>query len=98
MESSTRYALTPVAGAIAAALSPAQSALAQDSNDATLEEIIVTATKRKSNIQDLPQAITAFSTDDIKRQGFLNISGSDVFHHPRREELAQSRLLEFQGA
>lgn len=35
-----------------------------------LEEIIVTATKRKSNRQDLPQAITAFTTEDIKRQGF----------------------------
>ena len=39
--------------------------------DPTLEEVIVTATKRKSNLQDLPQAITAFTTDDIQRQGFV---------------------------
>ena len=36
----------------------------------TLEEVIVTATKRKSTLQSLPQAITAFTTEDIKRQGF----------------------------
>lgn len=35
-----------------------------------LEEVIVTATKRKSNVQDLPQAITAFTTEDIQREGF----------------------------
>ena len=35
-----------------------------------LEEVIVTATKRTSNLQALPQAITAFTTEDIKRQGF----------------------------
>jgi len=35
-----------------------------------LEEVIVTATKRKANVQDLPQAITAFTTEDIQRQGF----------------------------
>ena len=30
----------------------------------------MTASKRKSNLQDLPQAITAFTTADIERQGF----------------------------
>ena len=30
--------------------------------------MIVTASKRKANLQDLPQAITAFTTDDIERQ------------------------------
>ena len=38
--------------------------------DLALEEVIVTATKRKANLQDLPQAITAFTTEDIERQGF----------------------------
>ncbi len=41
--------------------------------DAKLEEVIVTASKRKANLQDLPQAITTFSTHDIERQGFLGI-------------------------
>jgi len=39
-------------------------------DDLALEEVIVTATKRKANLQDLPQAITASTTDDIQRQGF----------------------------
>ena len=69
MESSTRYALTPVAGAIAAALSPAQSALAQDSNDATLEEIIVTATKRTVSVQDIPATVQALTAESIAAMG-----------------------------
>ena len=40
------------------------------SQDQTLEEVIVTATKRRANLQDLPQAITAFDTADIQRKGF----------------------------
>tara|TARA_R110001592_G_scaffold337300_1_gene623458 strand:- start:48546 stop:50993 length:2448 start_codon:yes stop_codon:yes gene_type:complete len=38
-----------------------------------LEEVIVTASKRKANLQDLPQAITAFTTEDIERQGFTGL-------------------------
>ncbi|AQA18653.1 hypothetical protein BST95_10800 [Halioglobus japonicus] len=49
------------------------TAASQAQAQAVLEEIIVTATKRKSNIQDLPQSISAFSTDDIQRQGFLGM-------------------------
>ncbi len=37
-----------------------------------LEEVIVTATKQMENQQDVPQAITALTTDDLDRQ---NISG-----------------------
>ena len=44
MEKQQKYVLTPIAGAVAAALSPAQQVLAQD-NSAALEEIVVTATK-----------------------------------------------------
>ncbi len=55
---------------ISAILGTAQGVHAQN---AMLEEVIVTATKRKSNLQDLPQAITAFTTEDIERQGFLGI-------------------------
>ncbi len=39
-----------------------------------LEEIIVTATKREENMQDLPQSIQAFGADDIKTLGFSNMS------------------------
>ena len=50
MEINATFRLTPVAGAIATALVPAQQVIAQDS-DGVLEEITVTATKRTTNIQ-----------------------------------------------
>ena len=52
---------------VSAVLGTAPATYAQDN---VLEEIIVTASKRKANLQDLPQAITAFTTADIERQGF----------------------------
>jgi outer membrane receptor protein involved in Fe transport len=52
---------------VSAVVGGSSSAVAQDT---VLEEVIVTATKRVSNLQSLPQAITAFTTEDIKRQGF----------------------------
>lgn len=55
---------TPCAiGLLAAALSPL--ALAQDG--AMLEEIIVTAEKRATTIQDTPIAVTAFSGTELDR-------------------------------
>ncbi len=56
---------------ISAVLGTTQAAHAQTG---VLEEVIVTASKRKANLQDLPQAITAFTTDDIERQGFTGLS------------------------
>ena len=38
-----------------------------------LEEVIVTSTKEMQNLQDVPQAITAFTTSDIEKQGFVGI-------------------------
>lgn len=38
-----------------------------------LEEIIVTATKREANLQDVPLAVTAFTEHDIVRQGFKSL-------------------------
>ena len=55
---------------VSAVLGTAPAAVQVNAQDNTLEEVIVTATKRKSNLQDLPQAITAFTTADIERQGF----------------------------
>ena len=54
METYKRNSLTPVAGAIAAALYPGSYAVAQEAQEAgeyALEEVIVTATKRQVNIQ-----------------------------------------------
>ena len=68
--------MTPLATAVVAALSPATSAWAQDDEENTLsiEEIVVTATKRNTSIQDVPQAITAFSTIEIERRGILDMA------------------------
>jgi outer membrane receptor protein involved in Fe transport len=58
--------------ALAVAVSAACGAPAHAQQQA-LEEIIVTATKREANVQDVPLAITAFSEQDIVRQGFKTL-------------------------
>ena len=72
----TRFAMTPLAAAVVAAMNPGSVALAQDDDDeyTGIEEIIVTATKRTLNIQDVPQSITAFSTAEIERRGILDMA------------------------
>ncbi len=60
--------MTPLAAAITTALAPVSVALAQEPSSHALEEIVVTATKREMNLQDVPQSISALSTADIKRQ------------------------------
>ena len=63
---------TPLAAAIAAILYPASFTLAQapapnQSGRDELQEVVVTATRREVNVQDVPQSITAFSTADIEK-------------------------------
>ncbi len=41
----------------------------------TLEEIVVTATKRATNIQDTPIAIRAFTGDDLIKSGVSDVNG-----------------------
>jgi len=66
------FRLKPMAIAIMAVHAPF-AVLAQDeaeepeTDGRTIEEIIVTATKRAANMQDVAQSITAFSTDDLER-------------------------------
>ncbi len=71
MEMQKKYALTPIAGAVATALCPAQQAVAQDadSDAVTLDEIIVTATKRELSVQDIPASIQAISSDALQAMG-----------------------------
>lgn len=43
-------------------------------SDAALEEIVITGTKRETNVQDAPISVTAFSADDIKEKNITNVS------------------------
>jgi outer membrane receptor protein involved in Fe transport len=72
MQAPSKLTITPVAAAVAAALSPAQAIHAQEaaaSNRGTLEEIIVTAQKRTESAQDIPIAIQALSQDALAAMG-----------------------------
>jgi len=60
-----------MAVAVSAVLTGGSQAFAQQST--VLEEVIVTATKRSASMQELPQSIQAFTTDDIQRRGFKGI-------------------------
>jgi outer membrane receptor protein involved in Fe transport len=64
-----QYVMQPLTAAVVAALSPAGSAIAQDDEVIRLEEVIVTATKRELNLQDVPHNIDVLSSIDIERMG-----------------------------
>src|SRR5688500_11573896 len=64
----------PLAPAICAALNPAYSAIAQDAPEASkLDAVIVTATRREMNIQEVSQSVTALSTEEIAKQAFQSL-------------------------
>jgi len=75
MESQAKFVLTPVAGAIAAALYPSIQAVAQDdvNDEGFLDEIIVTSTKREMNVQDIPATIQAITSETLKQMGARNM-------------------------
>jgi iron complex outermembrane receptor protein len=64
-------------GASIVALTALASARAAD--QAALEEVIVTAQKRKANLQDVAVSITAFSSKDIRDYGFSQ--PADIMNH-----------------
>jgi len=59
---------------LALAISAACAGVPAVQAQAVLEEIIVTATKRESNLQEVALAITAFTEAEIVRQGFKTFS------------------------
>lgn len=72
MQRAANYTLAPVAAAVASALYPGQTAVAQDNERAesnALEEIVVTARKRSESIQDIPAAIQAISQESLSAMG-----------------------------
>jgi len=67
--------LTPLAAAVVAALSPTLPVLAQE--EATrLDEVIVTATKRKINLQDVPHSIDVLSALDLQKMGAKDLEAT----------------------
>ena len=60
-----------VAALTGAAVSATQVAWSQD--DDALEEIIVTATRREQNLQDVPLAVVAYTGEMLERQGIENM-------------------------
>ena len=68
--------LTPLAAAVIAALCPAGPALAQEDGAARLDEIIVTATKRELNLQDVPHSIDVLSAAELKRMGAKDLEAT----------------------
>jgi iron complex outermembrane recepter protein len=66
----------PLTAAIFAVLNPATAALAQTAPAPAankLEAVVVTATRREINIQDVSQSVTALSTEDIAKQAFTSL-------------------------
>ena len=58
---------------IASALAASPTAIAQNGDDALIEEIMVTATKREASIYEVPIAISAFEGDKLAEQGIVDI-------------------------
>ena len=58
---------------VASALAISPAAIAQNGDDALIEEIMVTATKRETSIYEVPIAISAFEGDKLAEQGIVDI-------------------------
>ncbi len=63
----------PIGLAVSAAITGVGTANAQDTGTA-LEEVIVTATKREMNLQEIPISITAITDEQITLQRFKNFN------------------------
>ena len=57
--------MTPLATAVVAALSPTEAVVAQEEETKSLDVIIVTATKRALDLQDVPHNIDVLSAVDM---------------------------------
>jgi iron complex outermembrane receptor protein len=67
------YRRTAISLGVSLALGVSNAVIAQD-EARTLEEVVVTATKRSVSIQDVAVSVTAFSEEDLRRGGVEDIS------------------------
>jgi outer membrane receptor protein involved in Fe transport len=74
---SRRVGSPAIAAAVSAALAMAANAEAQTTGG--LEEIIVTATRRSENIQDVSESISAFDTKGIEMRGLTQVDDLGKF-------------------
>ena len=72
--------------AIALSLCLAAPVMAQDEmpqapeeESLALEEVVVTATKRAEDIQEVPMSVTAFTSEFFKDSGVTNLSGLEQY-------------------
>jgi outer membrane receptor protein involved in Fe transport len=75
MKASKRHRFAPFAGVASLAVCAATSALAQTDSDTTasLEEVVVTATRRAEDVNRVPLAITAQTQRALDQQGIQTI-------------------------
>ena len=73
------FVLTPLTAAVIAALSPTGPVIAQEQDDASeaaIDEILVTATKRELNLQDVPQSIDVLSGMQLEQMGAMDLEAT----------------------
>src|SRR6478752_2103504 len=74
----SRFAYTASLIALMAAATPAvaqTSAAPREATVSTVEEVVVTATRRKERLQDVPLSITAFSQAELTQKGVVGFEG-----------------------
>ena len=75
MSTTTTFNKKPLVLAVGAALagaSPLVVAQSTDGADGVIEEIMVTATRRETSVQDIPYNISAMSGESLERQNIVN--------------------------
>ena len=71
------FKLTPLSMGVISALGTSGAAVAQDGDSAlTVDEIIVTATKRELGLQDVPQSIDVLSAVQLEKMGAMDLEAT----------------------
>lgn len=78
MKRITRNALAIAISAGLAASLQAQTTSGAEANEGVLEEVIVTASKRESTLQDLSMSVTAISMEAMERAEILDVTRVDT--------------------